>query len=118
MSNKLVTMQQIRLIIHHLQRKQSGRRIAKELGLSRNTVKLYLERITGSSFSLDTLAGMDDSGLSALIYPSLQKYSSDQRRTDFSQRTPYFLVDLKRTGVTRRSFPWSVSPQNNHSQIL
>jgi transposase len=102
MSNKLVTMQQIRLIIHHLQRKQSGRRIAKELGLSRNTVKLYLERITGSSLSLDTLAGMNDSELSALMYPSLEKYPSDQRRTDFSGRTPYFLVELKRTGVTRR----------------
>lgn len=38
MSNKLVIMQQIRLIIHHLQRHQSGRRIAKELELSRNTV--------------------------------------------------------------------------------
>lgn len=101
MSNKLVVMQQIRLIIHHLQRKQSGRKIAKELGLSRNTVKLYLDRIAGSSLSPDTLAGMNDSELSALMYPSLEKYSTDQRRSDFSQRTAYFLVELKRTGVTR-----------------
>ena len=91
MSNKLVTMQQIRLIIHHLQRHQSGRRIAKELGLSRNTVKLYLDRITDSCFSLDTIARMKDPELSALVYPSLEKYSGDQRRSDFSQRTAYFL---------------------------
>lgn len=102
MSNKLVTMQQIRLIIHHLQRHQSGRRIAKELGLSRNTVKLYLDRITDSCFSLDTIARMKDPELSALVYPSLEKYSGDQRRSDFSQRTAYFLSELKRTGVTRR----------------
>lgn len=102
MSNKLVTMQQIRLIIHHLQRKQSGRKIAKELGLSRNTVKLYVSRITGSSYSLDTIAGMKDSELSSLVYPSIEKYSSSKRRSDFSIRTDYFLSELKRTGVTRR----------------
>ena len=102
MSNKLVTMQQIRLIIHHLQRKQSGRKIAKELGLSRNTVKLYLDRIVGSSFSLDVASKMNDADLSALVYPSLEKFSQDQRRTDFSDRTVYFLAELKRTGVTRR----------------
>lgn len=72
-------MQQIRLIIHHLQRKQSGRKIAKELGLSRNTVKLYVDRITGSPFSLDTIARMKDCELSSLVYPSLEKYSSDHR---------------------------------------
>jgi len=102
MSNKLVTMQQIRLIIHHLQRKQSGRKIAKELGLSRNTVKQYIDRITGSSFSLDELQKMDDSALSSLVYPSLDNHIQDQRRVDLSERTAYFLSELKRTGVTRR----------------
>lgn len=102
MSNKLVTMQQVRLIIHHLQRKESGRKIARELGLSRNTVKLYIERITSSSSSLDDIQKMNDSNLSALIYPSLQKLSQDQRRSAFSDRTVYFLSELKRTGVTRR----------------
>lgn len=101
MSNKLVTMQQIRLIIHHLQRKQSGRKIAKELGLSRNTVKQYIDRITGSSFSLDELQKMDDSALSSLVYPSLDNHIQDQRRVDLSERTAYFLSELKRTGVTR-----------------
>jgi transposase len=101
MSNKLVTMQQIRLIIHHLQRGLSGRKIAKELGLSRNTVKLYTERITSSSFSLDELHKMQDTGLSAELYPSLEKTSADPRRQDFSERTALFSDDLKRTGVTR-----------------
>jgi transposase len=103
MSNKLVTMQQVRLILHYLQRKQSGRKIARELGLARNTVKLYIDRIRNSSFSVDEIYQMNDADLSALVYPSLQKASPDHhRRTVLSDRTAYFLSELKRTGVTRR----------------
>ncbi|WP_276364575.1 IS21 family transposase [Daejeonella sp. H1SJ63] len=102
MSNKLVTMQQVRLIIHYLQRGVSGRKIAQELGLSRNTVKLYVDRILNSSLSLDAVHQMNDSALSDLVYPSLKTFSSDERRSDFAERTVYFLSELKRTGVTRR----------------
>lgn len=101
MSNKLVTMQQIRLLIHHLQRGLSGRKIASELGLSRNTIKLYTERITSSSFSLGELQKMSDGELSGLLYPAKEKTAPDARREDFSARTALFTDDLKRTGVTR-----------------
>ena len=101
MSNKLVTMQQLRLIIHHLQRGLSGRKIARELSLSRNTVRLYTERIKSSSFTLDELHKMADGELSGQMYPSPEKASSDPRRLDFSGRTALFTDDLKRTGVTR-----------------
>ena len=79
MSNKLVTMQQVRLIIHYLQRGVSGRKIAQELGLSRNTVKLYVDRILNSSLSLDAVHQMNDAALSDLVYPSLKTFSSDER---------------------------------------
>jgi transposase len=102
MSNKLVTMQQLRLIIHHLQRGLSGRKIARELGLSRNTVKLYTERIKGCSYDLDQLQKFDDTALSAICYPSLEKAAQDPRRSDFTTHIPDFLEDLKGTGVTRR----------------
>jgi len=95
-------MQQIRLIIHHLQRGLSGRKIAKELGLSRNTVKLYAERIEGSSYALDQLQKLDDTALSAIAYPSLEKLAQDPRRADFTTHIPDFLEELKGTGVTRR----------------
>ena len=113
MSNKLVTMLQIRLIIHHLQRGLSGRKIAKELGLSRNTVKLYTDRITGSSFSLDELHKMQDTGLSAELYPTPQKASADSRRQGFSVRTALFSDDLKRTGVSL--FGYFFSPFWRHA---
>jgi transposase len=95
-------MQQLRLIIHHLQRGLSGRKIAQALGLSRNTVKLYTERIKGCSYALDELQKFDDTALSAIAYPSLEKLAQDPRRSDFTTHIPDFLEDLKGTGVTRR----------------
>jgi transposase len=102
MSNKLVTMQQIRLIIHHLQRSLSGRKIAQELGLSRNTVKLYTERLEGCGYALNELQKFNDTALSAIAYPSLEKAAQDPRRAEFTSQTADFLEDLKGTGVTRR----------------
>lgn len=102
MSNKLVTMQQIRLIIHYLQRGLSGRKIASELGLSRNTVKLYMERMQGSPYSIDQLQKLDDTDLSTIVYPSLERIAQDPRRTAFTVKIPDFIEDLKGTGVTRR----------------
>lgn len=95
-------MQQIRLIIHHLQRGLSGRKTARELGLSRNTVKLYADRIEGSSYTLDQLQKLDDTALSAIAYPSLENAAHDVRRSDLTAQIPGFLEDLKGTGVTRR----------------
>lgn len=102
MSNKLVAMQQIRLLIHYLQKGHSQRKIAQQLGLSRNTVKLYTDRIQASPFSLTDIGQLDQAALSALVYPSLQTAEADPRRSDLSQRTAYFFSQLNRTGVTRR----------------
>jgi transposase len=102
MSNKLVAMQQIRLLIHYLQKGHSQRKIAQQLGLSRNTIKLYADRIQASPLSLTAIGQLDQAALSALVYPSLQTPQTDSRRLDLSQRIPYFFSELNRTGVTRR----------------
>jgi transposase len=95
-------MQQIRQIIHHLQRGLSGRKIARELDLSRNTVKLYTDRIAGCSYPLNELQKLDDRALSAIAYPSLEKLAQAPRRSELTTHIPDFLEDLKGTGVTRR----------------
>ena len=102
MSNKLVTMHQVRLIIHYLQRGLSDRKISKELGLSRNTVKLYTDRIESCSYSLEQLQRLNDTALSEVVYPSVQKLAKDPRRANFTEQIPDWLNELKRTGVTRR----------------
>lgn len=101
MSNKLIAMQLVRILIQSLLRDVSQRQIARDLHLSRNTVKEYARRITQSPYSLAALQELDDSALSEQIYPAAETADPDPRREDFSARTAYFLSELKRTGVTR-----------------
>ena len=101
MSNKLVTMQQVRTIIQLLQKGFSGRKIARELQISRNTVKQYTSRFQACAFSLEALQQMDDAGLSIIAYADAVQMQPDSRNGDFKSRIPYFLEELKRTGVTK-----------------
>jgi transposase len=102
MSNNLVTMQQLRILIQLLQKGFSGRRIAGELKLSRNTVKQYKERLLSGGRSIDGLQQLGDAELSAIVYAGAKQTQPDSRRTDFESRTEYFIAELRRTGVTKQ----------------
>ena len=103
MSNKLVTMQQIRIIIQLLLKGYSGRKIFRELQISRNTVKQYTDCLEATAFSLEALQQMDDASLSAIAYADAkQMQQADSRNGDFKSRIPYFLAELTRTGVTKQ----------------
>ena len=102
MSNNLVTMQNVRTILQLLQRGFSGRKISRDLKLSRNTVKLYVDRFNACGLSRDELQQMDDAGLSAIAYADAKQIQADPRKEDFKSRTDYFLAELKRTGVTKQ----------------
>jgi transposase len=101
MSNKLITMQILRSIIQQLQRGFSHRRIARELQLSRNTVKHYALQLTSGTHSLEALQQMNDADLSVIVHAKAKQLQTNPRRTVFTSRTDYFLSELNRTGVTR-----------------
>ena len=101
MSNKLITMKNIRSIIVLHQKGFSGREISKQMQLSRNTVKIYLERFDGSSFSYEQLLKMDEAGFYAIAYTSAKQLQPEPKKEHFSSGIDYFLAELKRTGVTR-----------------
>lgn len=102
MSNKPILMHQVRLLIHHLQRGLSHRMIARQMGLSRNTVKLYVERLQSSKKSLESLFKEEDAALSTLVYAQQKPAVVDSRREDFLSRLSHFLKELKRPGVTKK----------------
>jgi transposase len=102
MSNNLVTMQNVRSILQLLQRGYSGRKISRDLMLSRNTVKLYADRFNACAFSLEQLQQMDDAGLYAIAYADAKQLQADSRTGDFKSRINYFIAELKRTGVTKQ----------------
>lgn len=95
-------MHQVRLLIHHLQRGLSQRMISRQLGLSRNTVKLYVSRIQSSGEELECLLKQDDTTLSALVYAQQKPVVVDSRKEDFLSRLNHFLKELKRSGVTKK----------------
>lgn len=101
MSNKLVSMQIIRTILQQLQKGASGRHIARQQHISRNTVKQYTERFAASGYSLEQLQQLDDEALSAIVYAEAKQLQPDARLTDFKSRMDFFLSELTRPGVTR-----------------
>lgn len=103
MANKVIPMQQIRLLLQSLEQGHSLRAIATQLNLSRQTVTHYSCKISNSSYSFLELRSMSDAELAAIVYPPANTSAVDEneRRKDLYERIPYFLAELKRTGVTR-----------------
>lgn len=103
MANQVIIMQQIRSILQLLEKGYSLRAISAQLGIARQAVTLYVNRLKGAAFTLEQLRQLDDAALSAIVYdpPAVVDYSGNSKRLEFNSRIPYFLNELKRTGVTR-----------------
>jgi len=103
MANQVISMQQIRVIIQLLEKGFSLRAISSQLSICRPTVTLYATRLKNAALPFDALRQLSDSSLSSIVYapPIMIDYGDDERRMDFNNRIPYFLTELKRTGVTR-----------------
>ena len=99
----MISMQQIRALIQLLEKGCSLRAISSQLGISRQPVTLYASRLKSAAHTLKDLRHLCDADLAAIVYtPAVQvDYSDDARRMDLTTRIPYFLTELKRTGVTR-----------------
>jgi len=101
MSKKLIEMMVVRKLILLLQRGLSERSIARELSISRPTVRRYLQRIPAGA-ALNELLALEDEALAILIYPAEKVAAEDPRLKYFESRKDYFLQQLPRTGVTRQ----------------
>jgi transposase len=103
MANKVISMQQIRSIIQLLEKGYSLRSISVHTGLSRQTVTLYTTQLKNASYSLEALRQLPDEDLGCIVYDTIDKKSipKNTRRQELDLRMPYFLSELKRTGVTR-----------------
>ena len=103
MANKVITMQQIRSIIQLLEKGYSLRSISTQIGLSRQPVTFYAARLRNAPYSLEALRQLPDEDLAAIVYaPSVTtSLPESARRQELEALMPYFLSELKRTGVTR-----------------
>ena len=104
MANKVISMQQIRTILQLLEKGFSLRAISSQVGLCRQTVTFYAARLKSAPYSYEELRQLTDENLAAIVYIPLvaAPLSENARRQEFDSRIPYFLSELKRTGVTRQ----------------
>ena len=99
-------MHQIKRIIELQNEGHSIRETERLTGLSRNTIREYLRRISINGLAFSQLLLLDDESLNAIIYvDDIEKNRSgrtpDERYISFEQQAEYFISELRKRGVTR-----------------
>ncbi len=96
-------MQRIRQILLFLKRNYSEREIAKQTRVSRPTVHLYSTLFKATGRDYDSLLSLKDPELDALFSRTkpAKTEPEDPRKIHFLDQLPYFMLELKRVGVTR-----------------
>ena len=105
MAGKTIRMSQAKQILMLRAKGESRKRIARILGVSKTTVKLFFNRIDGllsSGHSMAGLLGLSDPELEGKLYAGNPSYKENDRYEDLKERFSYYQGELKRTGVTRQ----------------
>jgi len=102
MANKVKGMLQIRRILQLLEESRSKRSISRDMGISRNTVDYYEQRVKVSGLTLTQLLLLKDSELAQFIYSTSTTQVANSRQAEFDSQINYYLKELTRTGVTRQ----------------
>jgi len=101
MSGKPKRMSQIKQLLKLHKQGKGKREIARILGISKNTVKAYLEKLALTKLSIAYLLSLEDPVLEAKFHPGNPAYS-DERFEELKPRLDYFVKEIKRIGVTRK----------------
>jgi len=101
MAGKPKRMSQIKQLLKHHRQGKGKKEIARILGISKNTVKAYLDKISLLNLNIDALLSLDDPELEKKFHPGSPAYS-DERFTHLKDKLDYYARELGRTGVTRK----------------
>lgn len=113
MAGKPKTMSLIKQLLQlHLQGR-SRKFIARALGISKNTVKTYLEKLSLLDVDTNYLLSLEDPVLEAKFYPGNPSYK-EEKYDDLKLNFDYYIAELKRTGVTRKLL-WEECKERNES---
>ena len=95
-------MLQLRRILQLKRQGKSNRSIARECGLSRDTVNIYAQRLSSSSKTVDEMLALDDEALADYFMAPPVPEQRDERRIHLSAMIPELLRELDKKHVTRR----------------
>jgi transposase len=101
MAGKPKRMSQIKQLLKLHKQKKGKKEIARILGMSKNTVKAYLEKLVLSKLSVDHLLSLEDPVLETKFHPGNPAYA-DERFEQLKPRLDFYVKELKRRGVTRK----------------
>jgi transposase len=100
MAGKPKRMSQIKQLIQLHQHGKGIKFIARSLGISKNTVKSYLEKVSASKLDVQALLEMEDPILDNEFHAGNPAYK-DARYEHFISHLDYFAHELQRKGVTK-----------------
>lgn len=102
MVNKKITMQKLRQVLRFYSQGKGTKSIGYIVGLSRNTVKKYLQVFHSLHMDFDEVLSLDDSRLSELFYLSPQPVIHDSRYAVLEPLLPSYCKRLRHKGMSRR----------------
>lgn len=101
MSNNPISMQKLRQVIRLYGQGKGTKSINSMLGISRNTIKKYLQVYHSSGISSEAFLAMSDEELSAVFLVSRPNAPKTERQQELELLLPGICKQLKRKGVTR-----------------
>lgn len=101
MAGKPKPMSQIKQLLRLHQQGHSIKSMARNLGISKNTVKSYLIKLATGKLTLAELLELEDPVLESKFHAGNPAYK-DSRFEYLMTRLDYFAGELKRVGVTRK----------------
>lgn len=106
MAGKTKNMSKIKQLLLLHEQGKGKRTIARMLGMSKNTVKDYLQKLDSlsngkDSFTVSKLIQLENPVLEAKFHSGNPAYKEEKRYDYFKTQIPYFLKELQRKGVTR-----------------
>ena len=101
MSGKTKPMSQIKQLLRLIKLDYSNKKIARELGISRNTVKSYRRKVDGHPREIDRLLETDDPVLEKCFHAGNPAYL-EKRFNDLKDRLDDMVRDLRYPHVTKK----------------
>lgn len=100
MAGKTKDMSEVRKVLQLHEQKVSNRKIAKQLGLDKNTVNRYIATLSNLKMKVSDLLRMEDPELEKMFFSGSPAYT-DERMDTFLEELPYYRDQLKDKHVTR-----------------
>ena len=100
MAGIIKSMSQIKQLLQMHRQGMGRKQIAQALGISKTTVKSYLDKVDIGKLDMDSLLSMDEPLLESQFHAGNPAYK-DPRYLYLEQRLAYYVGELSRKGVTK-----------------